>query len=218
MNDYRLEIRIKNARLHDAIHAKFKSVKEFCDDNGLQYTSVCALLRMELEARQPSTGNWREVTQKVCDALGEFPDDLFNERQQFGKQLEKFRAIHVSEHAIKWLSASDSDPALMANDESQKAIVSSAISQLPERMQRVLKLHIYEDKTIEETGVSLGIGRERARQILLDSFRKLRRSLDRNDFDGIEDTDSLEEMAKRRRYANFPRWKASEEALMAIGA
>ncbi len=217
MKDYRIEIRVKNARLYDAIHAKFKSISEFCDSSGIDKVSVYELVSMRIEARSPSTGRWRTSAQRVCDALGEFPDDMFNERQQFGKQLESVRAISISEHEIGLLQSHESEPEIIAQDESIKRAVGAAISGLKNKRHRLVVSMFMQDKTHEEIGRELDIGRCRVQQILDKSLRQFRKTLDARDFDFTNYDEPLDERIKKRRYMNFPSWKDREEQLAEIG-
>ncbi|MBI3584004.1 MAG: sigma-70 family RNA polymerase sigma factor [Nitrospinae bacterium] len=52
--------------------------------------------------------------------------------------------------------------------------ITSLLNQLTERERRIIELRFYQDMTYEETGLSIGLTKERVRQIELKALRKLR--------------------------------------------
>jgi RNA polymerase primary sigma factor len=80
-------------------------------------------------------------------------------------------------------SASTLGDALRSEDENPSARVDAqrALLRLDERARRVLVARFFNDETLEEAGASLGVTRERARQLEAEALRKLRRTLARRE-------------------------------------
>jgi RNA polymerase sigma factor FliA len=70
--------------------------------------------------------------------------------------------IDITEHLP---SGSQDDPLLQCLDSEAKYLLAQAISELPEKEGMVVKLYYFEELTMKEVGIALGVGESRVSQI-----------------------------------------------------
>ena len=63
----------------------------------------------------------------------------------------------------------------IAESELISRVIDNAISTLPERLQKILRMRFWDEMTLRECGKVLGVSVERARQLELAALRKFRR-------------------------------------------
>lgn len=82
MSDYRVNVKVTNARIRRAMEAAgYDSVIKLCDDHGMDYGPVYELLNMK-KSPVDRHYQWRGIVLKLADALNVLPDDLFSENQK----------------------------------------------------------------------------------------------------------------------------------------
>lgn len=76
--DFRVEVRVKSARILRAIAARgFKSVAEFARANGLEYTGLCRFIRMEAPPVNAQSGDWSDWALGLSSALALEPEEIW---------------------------------------------------------------------------------------------------------------------------------------------
>ena len=179
MNDYRVNIKVRNNRILKAIEESGGTVgQKWCDANGLGYSSVNSLINMAIS---PVTkmGELIPTAAKLCEVLGKLPDELWSDEQI--RPLEKnFTSLEMSREQIvalmppdaMGLELTDFDQYMHMRELPER--IEEAIDTLDERKQYILRSRFFEDKTLDELGKELGVSKDRVRQIEAQALRQLR--------------------------------------------
>ncbi len=173
---FRVEIRVKNGPLYRAIKGAYPSVARFCKAHGLNQVLVGEFLNLK---RCPVNryGEWLPVVQRIADALGELPDDLFPEHLQIRLERNKAATELNREQLLEVMEASDPFAVLQRNDMSR--VVHGVLGDLMPREAEVLRMRFgigvqKDEMTLDECAEAFGVTRERIRQIESKALRKLR--------------------------------------------
>ena len=179
MNDYRVNIKVRNNRILKAIEESGGTVgQKWCDANGLGYTSVNSLINM---AVSPVTkmGELIPTAARLCEVLGKLPDELWSDEQI--RPLEKnFTSLEMSREQIValmppdeiGLQLTDFDQYMHMRELPEK--LEEALANLDERKQYIIRSRFFDDKTLDELGKELGVSKDRVRQIEARALRQLR--------------------------------------------
>lgn len=175
MSDYRVTVRVRNARLLRALEAIGHNPSSFAKAHGFSATEVCALAAMKLRP-QDRNGDWRPVVVAICEATNTMPVELFNGRQLRGidrnvveRELDEAALVALTGH-----TASSEDHALTAD---ARRLLGEALSHLPDRLKTVVQMRA-QDMTLEEVARELGgLSRERIRQMEARAHREMRQRL-----------------------------------------
>ena len=179
MNDYRVNIKVRNNRILKAIEESGGTVgQKWCEANGLGYSSVNSLINMVVS---PVTkmGELIPTAARLCEVLGKLPDELWSDEQI--RPLEKnFTSLEMSREEIvalmppdaMGLELTDFDQFMHMRELPER--IEQAIDTLDERKQYIIRSRFYEDKTLDELGKELGVSKDRVRQIEARALRELR--------------------------------------------
>lgn len=182
----RIEARIKNNVLYQAIHQMAKSVLVFCKSFDLTYPTVISLINLQLS---PYTKKgYRDICLKLSAVTEIAPDVLFPEelyRLESTKAVREysFSELPAAQEKLMLLEASDSPFEDLAKDEMKK-LLSDCLVMLPLRERRVIELFYgvgepederAGDMTLDQIGDILGLSRERVRQIREKAIGRIRR-------------------------------------------
>ena len=167
MSDYRLKVAVQNANILRAIEsAGFKSTAEMCrlfpelDPN---YVSGLINFRHKPVAH---SGELNVQAANLCLALGVLPEDLWTDEQLEMRLPRNTSIIDVPEDCLQ--AALDQLDA--------KKLVAKLSSNLTQKGHEILRLRYAEEQTLEESGEAVNVTRERARQIEIESYRKMRKN------------------------------------------
>lgn len=184
MNEYQVEIRVKNALILKKIKEKgSKSIAEFCRKNNVSQTYVNAIINFKLSPLD-HLGKFRPFVVKFCDALDCLPEDIFTPTQMTLEMESNKRAIEVNETELQ-LQLDNLIPKLLedqrAEDELCSKFMPELLKTLTPREEKVIRERFGlnedgESKTLDEVGVKFGVNRGRIRQIEAKALRKLRHS------------------------------------------
>ena len=175
MTDYRVTIKVRNARVLRALERIGHTASSFAREHGFQPTVMCEIAAMK---RSPvyRNGQWRREIMALCDAANVLPSDLFTDRQLSAldrnvveREMDEAALVALTGH-----TTDSEDSALLAD---AKRLLSDAMATLPERVRRVLELRA-SGGTLEDCVAEMGTTRERMRQIEAKGLRDLRRRLD----------------------------------------
>ena len=169
MSDYRVTIRVRNARILRAMEAAgFETIAELSRSCGVHQGELGRLVNLTKIPTSTRTGGWSAAVEKLSFALKVPAEQLFSRAQLTVSSASKVRHKDVSERDVHAFiaSASMSSPLLEDQVESDDAM-RKALAQvsLTQREKQVLMGRFVEDKTLQEVADWLGIGRERIRQI-----------------------------------------------------
>lgn len=180
MTDYRVQIKVRNARLLRAIEqAGHQPGQIFAGAVGISYTGhLLPYLNLK---RTPfdENGDLRPCAEMLCVFLNRLPDELWSEEQRY-PLLTNAAEIELSAANIHELLASPSDcadPLSLLEKKQAAQAVDALLDTLTPREAEVLRLRHGidgEPMNLEEMAKAKGCSRERIRQIEAKALRKLR--------------------------------------------
>ena len=180
MTDYRVQIKVRNARLLRAIEkAGHQPGQIFAREVGISYT-VHLLPYLNLK-RTPfdENGDLRPCAEMLCVFLNRMPDELWSEEQRY-PLLTNAAEIELSAASVHELLASPSDcadPLSLLEKKQTAQAIDALLDRLTPREAEVLRLRHGidgEPMNLEEMAKAKGCSRERIRQIEAKALRKLR--------------------------------------------
>ena len=180
MTDYRVQIKVRNARLLRAIEkAGHQPGPIFAREVGISYT-VHLLPYLNLK-RTPfdENGDLRPCAEKLCVFLNCLPDELWSEEQRY-PLVTNAAEIELSAASVHELLASPSDcadPLSLLERKQAAQAVDALLDTLTPREAEVLRLRYGidgEPMTLEDIAKPMGYTRERVRQVEAKALRKLR--------------------------------------------
>jgi RNA polymerase sigma factor (sigma-70 family) len=181
---YRVRITVRNNRFLAAIEAAgFKSCAAFAKECGLPYHAIIGLASMRA-APMSEDGTMSEAALRVMKRLNAAPFDLWTEAQLMMKLDRNSSERTMGEEEVaalmsqpQRLSITDPPEDLVAEGEMSRA-VEAVLQSLPPIEQQVLRARFGMDdgheQTLEQVAASLGVTRERIRQIEAKALRRLR--------------------------------------------
>ncbi len=180
MTDYRVQIKVRNARLLRAIEkAGHQPGQIFAREVGISYTGhLLPYLNLK---RTPfdENGDLRPCAEMLCVFLNRLPDELWSEEQRY-PLLTNVAEIELSAASVHELLASPSDcadPLSLLEKKQAAQAVDALLDTLTPREAEVLRLRHGidgEPMNLEEMAKAKGCSRERIRQIEAKALRKLR--------------------------------------------
>lgn len=185
MSDYRVEVRVRNAPLMQAIErAGYSTVNEFCREHELSPGEVGLYANLKKYPVRDKDGEYRPIVLRMAKILRVLPEMLFPEKHL--RAAFKHNRFHVDVDAADLDGLIENFTAVppLLPDEAIEAdelmrTLDDEIDSLPERTAQVL-IHRFglrgeEEKTLEEVGKMFDISRERVRQIERKAMRELGR-------------------------------------------
>ena len=180
MTDYRVQIKVRNARLLRAIEkAGHQPGQIFAREVGISYTGhLLPYLNLK---RTPfdENGDLRPCAEMLCVFLNRMPDELWSEEQRY-PLLTNAAEIELSAASVHELLASPSDcadPLSLLEKKQTAQAIDALLDRLTPREAEVLRLRHGidgEPMNLEEMAKAKGCSRERIRQIEAKALRKLR--------------------------------------------
>ena len=180
MTDYRVQIKVRNARLLRAIEkAGHQPGQIFAREVGISYTGhLLPYLNLK---RTPfdENGDLRPCAEMLCVFLNRLPDELWSEDQRY-PLVTNAAEIELSAASVHELLASPSDcadPLSLLEKQQAAQAVDALLDTLTPREAEVLRLRHGidgEPMNLEEMAKAKGCSRERIRQIEAKALRKLR--------------------------------------------
>lgn len=178
MTDYRVQIKVRNARLLRAIEkAGHQPGQIFAREVGISYTGH--LLPYLKRTPFDEIGDLRPCAEMLCVFLNRLPDELWSEEQRY-PLLTNVAEIELSAASVHELLASPSDcadPLSLLEKKQAAQAVDALLDTLTPREAEVLRLRHGidgEPMNLEEMAKAKGCSRERIRQIEAKALRKLR--------------------------------------------
>ena len=178
--DYRLVLRVKNARMARAIEsAGFSNVNQFCRAHGLHPTVVGELIN--LKVRPVNTrGEWTPVAIRIADALQKLPEELWTDFQRRAVLEKTTFSIDIEESAALGLTREVETPEALAMARETSAVIRGILDELGGKYKEVLCRRFgfstpdRQPDTLGEIVADLGITQEGVRQIEKAGLNKIR--------------------------------------------
>ena len=178
MKDYRIEVKIKNNLLWQAMQSKgIKNAAHLSRETGVTQTVVGRYLNL-VEKVYDRQGNYKESFQKICDYFNMMPAELYPEERMIEPLENNKRVIEANAAELLQLGSRESDPTEVIRLEQRAEAAHKLLDLLSEREALVVNLRSGMDgdpHTLEEIGALIGKSKERVRQIYDKAIRKMRR-------------------------------------------
>ena len=174
MSDYRVTIKVRNNRILKAIKdIGGEPGQKWCEANGLVYTQINSLINLT-ESPLLKTGLLSTPAEKLCDAVGKLPEELWTNDQI--RPLEKnFTELDMTQDQVMALLPLSETSYIQDFDKKDlEKVMAAALSTLDRKEQKILNLRFKEGLFLEEIAEKYDITRERVRQIEAKALRKLR--------------------------------------------
>ena len=177
MKDYRIEIKVKNNLLWNAMQKRgIKNAAQLARVTGLAPGTVGDYLNLK-ENVYDRYGNYKNSFERICNYFNMMPVELYPEERMKDPLLKNTGSVEVSGSELKQLSGVESDPLALIHQEQVQDAVHKLIDRFTPRQAKVIKMkHGINGKehTYQEIGDELGVCANRARQIHETVLRRMR--------------------------------------------
>ena len=179
MKDYRVTVKVRNARLMNALAEVGEVVgSKAALKIGISYAKLLALSNLKL-APIDNEGNIIPEVLKLCDFTNKMPFELFSVEQLVPLETNTAEIDMTAEDVEQLLipSVGGGDPEKLLLDVQGIHKLHELVDTLTPRETKVIQLRFgfdCPDHTYEEVGQIFGVSRERIRQIEAKALRKLR--------------------------------------------
>mgnify|MGYP003651682882 FL=1 len=180
MSDYRVNVKVRNARLLRAIEgAGYVSGAKFAKASGISYSTLIKYLNLALSPLGRND-NYTDQAMKLCEFLNKGPDDLWSIEQLTPLKTNKAER-EVAANQVRFImhqrDSSTSDPELLIEQREDIGMLNAMIETLSPREQEILRLRHGIDcaeHTLSQAAELFGVSKERVRQIEAKAMRKMR--------------------------------------------
>ena len=180
MKDYRVEVRVKNNLLYDAIVGEYGSIKKFCEIFKFSQCYIGDLINMKIKSiYKEKSDELKDTVKRLCDSLGKSVGELFPTQYYLEKNkvvLERNKEELVSLEScpeVLCLPAEDCTFDNVNNAELKRAL-DDVLDTLSPREEEVIRLRHYEEESYDRIANKLGVCKERIRQIEQKALSKLK--------------------------------------------
>lgn len=185
MNDFRLDIKIKNNRLVSAIEKNYSSVAAFCKQHDLCQSTTNDLCNLKIKptsmrrtGQDQNTLYWKKAALEVAVALGLLPEEIWPEHMQEMTLRSNVAHAYVSSEYISNMISKDyrcSPMTLIANTEQNEQIFAMLDTLTEVEKQIVIGSFGFDgtQKTFIQLGEELGLSSARVNQLKNKAIRKM---------------------------------------------
>ncbi len=170
--------RLRHGDLLDAIRKRKWSIKQTAKFLGVSKFTLGRIINLrqvpkKVLSRESFVNGLHELT-------GKLPEELWpgfvrtDEFLAIPKVIEATREIYPKFLAERGVRVLPPMPDEIVEGEDLQKQIEVVLGTLPQRLARVIHLRFFEEKSLDEVGKELGVGRERARQLESRALRKLR--------------------------------------------
>ena len=188
INPYLIKVSIRNNLIIKAIHkAGYKSVSQFCEQNGMAKTALTSLISLRTPPLM-SNGEFRTSAKFLMETLCALPTELWTTEQLTMELKRNTSTKEVDLNAVVAALGMNSDEALQLIDESSpikdledkemSGVIADVLNTLNAQEQKVLRMRFgigCKEHTLEEIGVKFDVTKERIRQIEAKALRKMKK-------------------------------------------
>lgn len=186
MSDYRVEVRIRNARILNAMASKgFRSQAELARAAGLTNTEVSKLVSLR-KAPVLRDGDWSQPAMALSSALSVDPELLWTHRQRVPLETNRHHA-DFDEATLDQIGVGEAAANVLAHRHAARI----AMAGLTPREIQVVRERIMGSADLKEIGDDWGVSMERVRQIEAKAVRKMRGALHRAGVERLGDVEAL---------------------------
>lgn len=196
MNEYRIDIKVRNNLLMTAIeNAGYKNVAEFSRASGVSQNDIGKFLNLK-KAPITQEGKLGTAAEKIADCLGLLPEDLWTQ-EQMQLALPTNRSHFSMSHKEMMLTLSRNTGELLEDADLNKhmenkdieRVVGELLDGLTPKESKVLRLRfgigVSHEYTLEQIAESLDVTKNRIYQIEAKALRKLKHPSRKDAFKSI---------------------------------
>lgn len=195
MKDYRIEVKVKNNLLWQAMQSKgINNGAELARETGINQKLVSRYLNLQ-ENVYDRYGNYKKSFQKICNYFNMMPVELYPEERMKDPLLKNKGVIEVSGAELKQLSGVETNPMALIHQQQVQESVRRLIDLISPREAKVINMkNGINDReyTFAEIAEEIGVSEGHVRTIHAKAIRKMRyeprldvAGIDRN-FIGLE--------------------------------
>lgn len=177
MKDYRIEIKVKNNLLWNAMRAKgIKNAAHLARATGLAAGTVGDYMNLTANVYSANGNGYRPSFEKIYIFLGVLPCDIYPEERMVEPLLNNKRVIKANATELLQLGSREPDPTEVIRLEQRSKSVHKLLGLLTEREALVVRLRSGIDgdiHTLEKIGLIIGVGKQRASQIYEKAIYKM---------------------------------------------
>jgi RNA polymerase sigma factor (sigma-70 family) len=185
MKDFRVNIRVTNANIQRSIEGMgYASIPKWCEDFGYNYSTLNGYIALKISPLD-KYGNIKQSAEQLCNLLGESFDSIFSEHQRDALKTNRASVDVSFDEIVPMLTSDGSELLDVVYAKEKNAALHKGLGTLTPRERDVLLLRnnidTGEEKTLEAVADTLGVSRERVRQLEQTALRKMRHP-DRADY------------------------------------
>ena len=175
MEQVRIEIKIKNKVLYDAIYKDSKNISFFCKKYSLNLTRVCEFISLKKSPINKTTGEFNKLAVQLSFILKIpfeilFPKNLYKIKKTFFVIEKEVNVMGFNKN----LMIENANPETHVFRKELNEALMNVLSKLKQIEKNVIIMRYFEDKTLEEIGKKYNLNRNRIRQIESKALNKIR--------------------------------------------
>lgn len=171
--------RIKHGDLREAIRKRGWTQKQAAEFLGMRPDSFWTMINLRWIPKKISL----ELERKLLELTGKSPKELWPDAIRRGAFLSRPKIHEVTREIPEHLLESVASEQLLlpsaeecyAADEI-RGVLFETLAKLAPRERLVLERRYFDSKTLKEIGAEVGVGVERARQLIIEALRRIRYS------------------------------------------
>ena len=138
MKDYRIEVKIKNNLLWQAMQFKgIKNAAQLAKALDLTPSLIGRYLNLQ-ESVYTKQGDYKQSFMKICDFFGMMPIELYPEERMNDPLLKNKAATEIGESELKQLIEKESDPLVLLHQERRSDAVHELLGMLRKKEADIL--------------------------------------------------------------------------------
>lgn len=175
MSDYRIIVKVKNARILRAMEAAgIDSVSDLARRANAGTSHVATIINLQTSPKNRN-GDWRPVVLSISAALGVEPEFLFSENQLVNTMKSNARSFDAHEDDIEAALSSMSENTLLLEDNlNTKQVAEICLAKLTPRERDMVERVVMRGETQTAVGADYGLNKTRVGQIVARAQRKMR--------------------------------------------
>jgi len=180
MTDYRIQVKVRNARLLRAIEARgHQPGAKFAQRVGISYAAHLLPYLNLTRAPFDAEGNLRPCAEKLCVYFHQLPAELWSPEQCL-PLAHNTAEVELTAQSVHHLRTPESrmDPSFAIERQQAVTAVEALLESLPQRAAAILRLRYgigTAPQTLRETAKALKLSAERVRQLETRALNQLRR-------------------------------------------
>jgi RNA polymerase sigma factor (sigma-70 family) len=176
IKDYELRYKFRNNLLLTHMRrAGINSVPQLSAISGVNYASVLDILNLKIPLYKKGSDVVRDPVKRVADALRALPEDIIPPQHHRKELRENSGGVELSFDQVQSLIGYEqADPCEQLLIEERNAAIEKALCSLPDREEAVIRMHVFDDATLDEIGEKINTSGAEVKKIYVRGLRMLR--------------------------------------------